>query len=280
MLMFRPSTCVTIETKLTCYFLNSLPIPIECFSDGENATLLQSGYLDKASMSSHILVVDDDKKIVRLVRAYLEQAGYNVLVAYDGETALHTIRREKPDLVVLDLMLPDRDGWSITQVLRQDAHHANLPIIMLTARIEDTDRIVGLELGADDYITKPFNPREVVARVRAVLRRTSGMPNPIQTVEIDDLLMNLTSHEVILDGNLLELTPTEFNLLRVLMENPERAFTRAELIEQGLGYAYASTDRTIDSHIKNLRKKIEPDPNNPTYIQTVYGIGYRMRGTS
>lgn len=228
-------------------------------------------------MAQRILVVDDDKEIVRLVRAYLEQAGFMVLAAYDGETALHTIRREKPDLVVLDLMLPDRDGWDITRVVRGDDAIAATPIIMFTARVEDADRIVGLELGADDYITKPFNPREVVARVRAVLRRTSpASPVTAKIFQAGTLLVDTGRHEAMLDGTPLDLTPTEFKLLHMLIENAGYAFTRSELIEQGLGYEYEGMERTLDSHIKNLRRKIEPDPKHPRFIQTVYGVGYRF----
>jgi two-component system alkaline phosphatase synthesis response regulator PhoP len=227
---------------------------------------------------SRILVVDDDKQIVRLVRSYLEQAGYQVLTAYDGKTALHIIRREQPDLVVLDLLLPDHDGWEITRRVRSEPSLAGLPIIMLTARVEDTDKIVGLELGADDYITKPFNPREVVARVRAVLRRVSSGPAPPQILCVGDLCINVDRHQATMRGKLLELTPTEFNLLQVLVENPGRAFTRLELIEKGLGYAYEGLERTVDSHIKNLRKKIGVDTDSPAYIETVYGVGYRLRG--
>ncbi len=229
-------------------------------------------------MAQRILVVDDDKEIVRLVRAYLEQAGYRVFVAYDGEMALHTIRTERPDLVVLDLMLPGRDGWDITRIVRADPTLPDIPIIMLTARVEDTDRIIGLELGADDYITKPFNPREVVARARAVLRRTAGEFAPPQIVQIGRLLLDLDRHEVQMDGRPVELTPTEFELLRVLMQNAGHAFTRSELIEKGLGYTYEGLERTVDSHVKNLRRKIEPDPKKPSYVQTVYGVGYRLVG--
>jgi len=229
-------------------------------------------------MAQRILVVDDDKEIVRLMRAYLEQAGYQVFVAYDGEMALHTIRSERPDLVVLDLMLPGRDGWDITRIVRSDPTLAGIPIIMLTARVEDTDRILGLELGADDYVTKPFNPREVVARARAVLRRTAGELARPKVLQIGRLLMDLDRHEVQVDGRPVELTPTEFQLLQVLMENPGHAFTRSELIEKGLGYTYEGLERTVDSHIKNLRRKIEPDPKKPVYIQTVYGVGYRLVG--
>ncbi len=228
-------------------------------------------------MSQRILVADDDKQIVRLLQSYLEQAGFQVLTAYDGETTLRTIRQERPDLVILDLMLPDRDGWDITRTLRSDEKFARLPIIMLTARVEDTDKIVGLELGADDYITKPFNPREVIARMRAVLRRSTDEPTRSPIIQVGRLLMDLDRHEVTIDDRLVELTPTEFELLKVLMENPGHVLTRLELMERGLGYAQAGLDRTIDSHIKNLRKKIEADTSNPAYIQTVYGVGYRLR---
>jgi two-component system alkaline phosphatase synthesis response regulator PhoP len=227
-------------------------------------------------VSQRVLVVDDDKQIVRLVQSYLEQAGYAVLTAYDGAAALRIIRTERPDLVVLDLMLPDLDGWSVTRAVRADANQADLPIIMLTARVEDTDKIVGLEIGADDYIAKPFNPRELVARVRAVLRRGSGAPAQPRVLELGALRLDLDRHAVTRAGQALDVTPTEFDLLKVLMEYPGHAFTRAELIEKGLGYTYDGLDRGIDSHIKNLRKKIEPDPVSPTYIQTVYGVGYRL----
>jgi two-component system alkaline phosphatase synthesis response regulator PhoP len=227
-----------------------------------------------------ILVVDDDKEIVRLVRAYLEQSGYQVTVAHDGETALHVLRHDRPTLVVLDLMLPDRDGWDITRLVRSDPSLANTPIIMLTARIDDTDKIIGLELGADDYITKPFNPREVVARVRSVLRRSQGLNTVKQprVLQLAGLLMDLDRHEVMIGGEPVELTSTEFQLLKTLLENPGYAFTRSELIEQSLGYEYEGSERTLDSHMKNLRRKIEPDPKQPCYVQTVYGVGYRMVG--
>ncbi|MCB0222690.1 MAG: response regulator transcription factor [Anaerolineae bacterium] len=225
-----------------------------------------------------ILVVDDDQKIVRLVRSYLEQAGYQVLTAFDGETALHTLRREKPDLVVLDLMLPDRDGWDITRIIRADATLAPTPVIMLTARVEDADKLTGLELGADDYITKPFNPREVVARVKAVLRRTSTGGAPPQLFQFDSLRIDLDRHEVLLDGQPLELTPTEFDLLKTLVGHPGQVFTRLKLIENALGYGYEGMERTIDAHIKNLRKKLQVSADSPIYIETVYGVGYRLRG--
>ncbi len=229
-------------------------------------------------MGQRILVVDDDKEIVRILRAYLEKAGYNVLTAYDGETALHVLRSDRPDLVVLDLMLPDRDGWDITRIVRGDPALAATPIIMLTARVESDDKILGLDMGADDYIPKPFNPHEVVARVRAVLRRSSENSIQPHVIQIGSLLLDVDRHEVQLEGRSVELTPTEFDLLKTLMENPGHAFTRLALIEQGLGYAYEGMERTLDSHIRNLRRKIESDPSDPTYIKTVFGVGYRMLG--
>lgn len=225
-----------------------------------------------------ILVVDDDKEIVRLVRAYLEKAGFQVLTAHDGDTTLHILRREHPALVVLDLMLPDQDGWDITRLVRSDPALASTPIIMLTARIDDTDKIIGLELGADDYVTKPFNPREVVARVRSVLRRAQGStPAPQSRIlKIGELAMDVNRHITTLRGQEIELTATEFNLLKVLLENPGYAFTRSELIEQALGYEYEGSERTLDSHMRNLRRKIEAGSDQPSYIQTVYGVGYRL----
>lgn len=224
-----------------------------------------------------ILVVDDESDIVRLVQGYLRKAGFEVLGAYDGASALHMLRREKPDLLVLDLMLPDRDGWDITRIIRADETLGAMPIIMLTARVEDSDKILGLELGADDYITKPFNPSEVVARVRALLRRVQlGQQRPPKLLQVGNLEMNLDRRELHLEGKAVELTRTEWDLLHIMMQNPGYAFTRSELIEKGLGYAYEGMNRTLDSHIKNLRRKIEPNPKRPTYILTVYGVGYRL----
>ncbi len=226
-------------------------------------------------IKQRILVVDDDKEVVRLMRAYLEKAGYEVLVAYDGETAVYILRREIPDLLLLDLMLPDKDGYDITRLVRADTALAHIPIIMLSARVEDTDKIIGLELGADDYVTKPYNPREVVARVRARLRDKGGS-QPLPILQVGGLMMNVGRHEVQIDGKPINLTATEFGLLRVLMEQAGYLFTRNELIRKGLGMDYEGIDRTLDSHIRNLRRKIEADPKNPTYIQTVYGVGYRL----
>jgi len=225
-----------------------------------------------------ILVVDDDRSIVKVVRGYLEQAGFEVLVAYDGEGALHMLRSERPDLLVLDLMLPDRDGWEITRIIRGDSNLGQTPIIMLTARVEDTDKIVGLELGADDYITKPFNTREIVARVRSLLRRsqygqTAATPQQLRNGTI---LLDADQRIVTVGGTVVDLTRTEFTLLQLLMGNTGHTFTRDELLEKSMGYAYEGMGRTLDTHVSNLRKKIEPDASNPTYIQTVYGVGYRM----
>jgi two-component system alkaline phosphatase synthesis response regulator PhoP len=225
-------------------------------------------------MNKRILVVDDDREVVRLMRAYLEQAAYEVLVAYDGETAVQILRRDRPDLVLLDLMLPGRDGLDITRLVRSDPALAQIPIIMLTARIEDTDKIVGLEMGADDYVTKPYNPREVVARVRARLRSHDAPQS--QMLQVGRLQMDIYRREVTLDGSNIELTPTEYQLLRLLMEQAGYVFTRSELIRKGLGADFEGIDRTLDSHIRNLRSKIESNPRHPEYIQTVYGVGYKL----
>jgi two-component system alkaline phosphatase synthesis response regulator PhoP len=226
-------------------------------------------------MAQRILVVDDDREIVRLVRTYLEQSHYEVLTAYDGETALHMLRHERPDLVLLDLMLPGRNGLDVTRIVRNDAGLAAMPIIMLTARVEDYDKIVGLELGADDYVPKPFNPHEVVARVRAVLRRAQGETSPPRVIQLGDVIIDVDRHEVEVKGRPVYLTPTEFALLRVLAEHPGRALTRQEMIEQGLGYTYDGLERTVDSHVKNLRRKLEEAGSSASLVETVFGVGYR-----
>ncbi len=230
------------------------------------------------NLEQYILVVDDDREIVSVVRDYLECAGFQVLTAYNGETALHCIRREHPALVVLDLMLPDRDGWDITRIVRADEVLKYTPIIMLTARSDDIEKIVGLELGADDYVTKPFNPHEVVARVRSVLRRLSPQEDVRneRILRCGDVRLNLATREVESAQGIVTLTPTEYKLLQAMMTHPSFVMTRTDLIEKAFGYTYDITDRTLDNHIRNLRKKIEPDPNAPTYIQTIYGVGYRM----
>ncbi len=226
----------------------------------------------------HILIVDDDREIVRLLRSYLQRERYAVSVAYDGESALHSLRRESPQLMLLDLMLPDRDGWEITRTVRGDEKLADTLIIMLTARVEDTDKIVGLELGADDYVTKPFNPREVVARMRALLRRSQRTTPPMTALVVGDLRMDVERRDVQVRNTAVELTPTEFSLLQTLMESPGYVFTRTELMDKALGYDYDGVDRMLDSHIKNLRRKIEVDSHKPKLIQTVYGVGYRLAG--
>jgi two-component system alkaline phosphatase synthesis response regulator PhoP len=221
--------------------------------------------------------VDDEPHIVQVVRDYLKQAGFRVLTAHDGQTALTLARHERPDLVILDLMLPDgMDGLDVCRHLRQDASLSDVPIIMLTARIEEADRLIGLELGADDYVTKPFSPREVVARVRAVLRRARGHETPSSIVRVGELAVDLTKRSVTVAGQPVSLTPTEFDLLAILARYPGRPFTRAQLLDLVYDVAYAGYDRAVDSHIKNLRRKIEPDPRDPRYVLTVYGVGYKL----
>lgn len=221
-----------------------------------------------------VLVVDDDVKTVELVKVYLNRDGYGVLTAYDGVEALRVARESNPDLVVLDLMLPDVDGLEVCRTLR---HESDVPIIMLTARTTDQDKLTGLDSGADDYVTKPFSPKELAARVRAVLRRLPGERGPAQITH-GELTMNLVRREAWLAGRLLALTDVEFKLLGVLAREPGRVFSRGDLIEKALGYDFAGFDRTIDVHILNLRRKIEQAPNRPRYIKTVYGAGYKFVG--
>jgi len=219
-----------------------------------------------------VLVVDDDIKTVELVRLYLDRDGYQVLTAYDGVEALRLARESYPDLIVLDLMLPDIDGLEVCRTLR---HESDVPIIMLTARTTDQDKLTGLDLGADDYVTKPFSPKELAARVRAVLRRLPGERGP-EEIKSGELSMNFMQHEAWLAGRPLNLTSVEFKLLGVLAKEPGRVFSRASLIEEALGYDFEGFDRTIDVHILNLRRRLEPDPSHPRYIKTVYGVGYKF----
>ena len=223
-----------------------------------------------------ILVVEDEMKIARLVRDYLQHAGYEVLVAGDGESAMSTVRGAKPDLVVLDLGLPGRDGLDVTREIRRTS---NLPIVMLTARGEEADRVVGLELGADDYVVKPFSPRELVARIRAVLRRTDsagGGPGGREVLRVADVEVDLPRMRVTIAGRGVDLTPTEFELLATLVREPGRVFTRGQLLEALHGVAFESYERAVDAHVKNIRRKIEPEPGRPRYLLTVHGVGYRF----
>lgn len=222
-----------------------------------------------------VLVVDDDVKTVELVKLYLNRDGYRVLTAYDGIEALSLARESHPDLIVLDLMLPGLDGLQVCQTLRTES---DVPIIMLTARTTDEDKLTGLGLGADDYVTKPFSPRELATRVRAVLRRIPGERGPAE-IKHGALTVDFGKHEASLGGRSLNLTPIEFKLLGVLAREAGMVLSRAQLIEKALGYDFEGFDRTIDVHILNLRRKLESDPNHPRYIKTVYGAGYKfMRG--
>jgi len=222
--------------------------------------------------SKRVLVVDDDVKTVELVKLYLNRDGYRVLTAYDGLEALRLAQEAHPDLIVLDLMLPGMDGLEICRTIREES---DVPIIMLTARTTDEDKIAGLGLGADDYVTKPFSPRELAARVRAVLRRLPGERGPDE-INYGEITVNFRKHEAFLDGKPLNLTPVEFKLLGVLVKEPGRVFSREQLIEEALGYDFEGFNRTIDVHILNLRRKLEPDPGHPRYIKTVYGAGYKF----
>ncbi|MFH1646686.1 MAG: response regulator transcription factor [Chloroflexota bacterium] len=223
-------------------------------------------------MGKRVLVVDDDVKTVELVKLYLNRDGYRVLTAYDGSEALRLARESRPDLIVLDLMLPGIDGLEICRVLRAES---DVPIIMLTARTTDDDRLAGLDIGADDYVTKPFSPRELAARVRAVLRRLPGERGP-EKIEHGALTVNFLKHEAHLDGRSLNLTPIEFKVLGALVKEPGRVFSRAQIIEKALGFDFDGFDRTIDVHILKLRRKLEPDPRHPRFIKTVYGAGYKL----
>jgi DNA-binding response OmpR family regulator len=220
-----------------------------------------------------ILVVDDEKKIVEIIRAYLEKDGFQVIAAYDGKAAIEAAFQQHPDLVILDLMLPEISGWEVCRSIRKET---DLPIIMLTARDEVTDKIIGLEMGADDYITKPFDPKELVSRVRAVLRRAEPKALQQDIIRLADLNIDIRKRQVRRGEKIFELTPNEFDILKVMAENPGQVFTRMQLLDLVQGDAYEGYERTIDSHIKNLRKKIEPDPEHPQYLKTVHGIGYKL----
>lgn len=224
-------------------------------------------------MAKTILVVDDEKRLVSVVEAYLEQEGYRVAKAYNGREALHIARNEKPDLIILDVMMPEMDGL---EFMRHHRKENDTPIILLTAKVESDDRVIGLELGADDYVTKPFRPRELLARIKAVLRRAGETKPAVGKLRSGDITLDRDEHTVQVSGEYVDLTPSEFDILTALISTPGRVFSRLELLDLIQGTAYEGYERTIDVHIKNLRSKIEADSRDPQYIQTVYGVGYRF----
>ena len=226
-------------------------------------------------LGKKVLVVDDDRKIVDLVKLYLERDGYKVLCAYDGGEALERARDDRPDLIVLDLLLPELNGLDVCRILRAES---DVPIIMLTAKTMEQDKLLGLDMGADDYVSKPFSPRELVARVRAVLRRAQLEPKGPAEITAGDLTIRFPSHEVILAGDVVQLTPSEFKLLVALARAPGRVFSRLELMDEAFGYDFEGFERTIDVHIMNLRKKLERESNRSCNIKTVYGVGYKFEG--
>lgn len=223
-----------------------------------------------------VLIVDDDVKLVQLLRTYFDKEGFIVFSANDGLDALQLVREKKPDIMILDVMLPGLDGWDICRRIRRDN---DIPIIMLTARDEESDRLIGLEIGADDYVTKPFSPKEVVARARVILRRAHKEVVRNEPVRAGSLLIDMERHLVIQGSQSLELTPTEFKILELLAVNAGKVFSRLQIVEQTQGYTFEGYERTIDAHVKNLRRKLENNPKEPQYIQTVYGIGYKFAGS-
>ena len=224
-------------------------------------------------MTKKILVIDDEEKIVTVLKAYLEQSGYQVVTAADGKAALTAFQREKPDFMILDLTLPGLDGLEVCRAVRRQS---NIPILMLTARVEEADKLMGLELGADDYVVKPFSPREVVARVRTIFRRASGESTQNEIIRVGNLEIDMDQHTVMVADHQVELTPTEFDILVVLARQPKRVFTRLQIMEQAQGNAFEGYERTIDAHIKNIRLKLEPNSKDPTFIHTVFGVGYKL----
>ncbi len=224
-------------------------------------------------MAKTILVVDDKKSLRTMVQSYLTQEGFRVVTAADGREALFVAREEKPDLIILDLMMPEMGGY---EFLRAHSKEAQTPIIILTARVDETDKVLGLELGADDYVTKPFSLRELTARVRAVLRRLEKADAQQPVLQVGDVTLDRNTRRVTVDGREVNLTPSEFELLATLMGSPGRVFTRLDLLDRLQGDAYEGYERTIDVHIRNLRTKLEPDPRHPRYVETVYGVGYRF----
>ena len=226
-------------------------------------------------MARTILVADDEQPILDTIGAYLKQEGFTVLTARNGRDALFQFRDAHPDLVILDVMMPEMDGYTAARLIRKES---NVPLLFLTARVEEADQLIGLEIGADEYMTKPFSPRLVVAKVRALLRRAYGeLATETTAWRVRDLELSAETRLVTLRGQRIDLTPNEFGILQVLIARPGRVFTRMELLDQVQGEAYAAYERTVDVHVKNLRAKLESDPRNPDYIETVYGVGYRMR---
>ena len=221
-----------------------------------------------------ILVVDDEKRLVSLVESYLAQEGYRVVTAYNGKEALSVAQKEKPDLVVLDVMMPEMDGY---EFMRRHRAENNTPIILLTARVDDEEKVIGLEVGADDYMTKPFRPRELVARVRAVLRRAGEKEPTGKVLKAADIVLDREGRTVKVGDNFADLTPSEFDILAALMSSQGRVYSRLDLLDIIQGVRYEGYERTIDTHIKNLRSKIEKNPRSPKYIETVYGVGYRFK---
>jgi DNA-binding response OmpR family regulator len=221
-----------------------------------------------------IMVVDDEKRLVSLVESYLTQEGYRVVTAHNGREALSVAQKEKPDLIVLDVMMPEMDGY---EFMRQHRAENNTPIIMLTARVDDDEKVIGLEVGADDYMTKPFRPRELVARVRALLRRAGAQEPSAKAIKAADIVLDRESRTVNVAEKLVELTPSEFDILAALMTSPGRVYSRLDLLDIIQGIRYEGYERTIDTHIKNLRGKVEKTPRSPKYIETVYGVGYRFK---
>lgn len=222
--------------------------------------------------SKHILVVEDEEKITRLLCDYLKEAGFRTSSQANGNRVIAQVKKEPPDLILLDIMLPGKDGMALCREIRQ---FSNLPIIMITARVEEIDRLLGLELGADDYICKPFSPREVVARVKAIFRRVDAAPR-FRQMTVGAISLDDETHQVMIDKKVLDLTPNEFGLLKIMMSQPNRVFSRSELINRVQGYDFEGYDRTIDTHIKNLRKKIAEILPDQEIISTVYGVGYRF----
>ncbi len=222
-----------------------------------------------------VLIVDDDVKLAQLLKTYFDKEGFVTHTVHDGLDALQAVREKKPDIMILDLMLPGLAGWDACRRIRRDSE---LPILMLTARDEESDRLIGLEIGADDYVTKPFSPKEVVARAKAILRRTRNAVVQPEVIKAGALIIDLEGHRVLKSGETVELTPTEFKLLEVLAGNAGKVFSRLQIVEQTQGYSFEGYERTVDAHIKNLRRKLEDDPKEPKYVLTVYGVGYKFAG--